>query len=136
MSPDDDPGGAIAFDDAQTPREAAIDLFQAEAIGGGLHPPLMPAHDARRRRGVDQQPGDGDLEDIGDRRQGLQRWRGLVVLDLREIADVEVGQLADLCQRQSAVGAQPPDLGANQGPSDGSATPRCARSWFAFSNVH
>ena len=75
----------------------------------------------------------GNLEDVGDRRQGLQRWRGLVVLDLREIADVEVRQLADLGQRQPAVGSQPPHLGADQGPPASSRRLVASAHVFAFS---
>src|SRR6476646_7698804 len=79
--------------------------------------PLIGPDHQRWRKVVDQEPGRRDLQRVGDRHEAAERRRGLVVLDLREIADVQTAPLRDVGERELALGAPPLDLHAHGGPA-------------------
>src|SRR3990170_5566030 len=114
-----DPGRAARRDDCledpDVPGGPAVDLLHRPTVDPGDPGPLRGPDDARRRRRVEEEPGDGDLEGLGDRDQGIEGWHGLAVLDLAQVADVEVAPVADLGEGETACLPPAPDLATDVG---------------------
>ena len=99
-------------------RRAAVHFHERAAADARRGRPLLEANDAGRSRRVEQEPCRRDVQRGRDREQGVQRWSCLLVLDLREVADVQAGPLADLGKREIPRSTPAPDLGSNRRPAD------------------
>jgi hypothetical protein len=69
------------LEDPDVPRGPAVDLLHRPAVDPGDPRPLGGPDHARRRRRVEEEPGSGDLEGLGDRDEGIERRNRLAVLD-------------------------------------------------------
>ena len=87
--------------------------------------PRQPVFHAGRRDEI----VDADIEAAGDLGQRAERGRGVVALDLAEIADRDAGCIAQRLQRH----VQPPAAGADQRADLGLS--RCSRSADRWSHV-
>ena len=106
------------LDDGDVTRPAPVHVLDPAQLGldGGT---VARPHDGRRGDVAHQKPGSRDVERVGDRRQYRQRWGCLVVLDLRQVADVDAAQGRDLCQRPPPDDAPTPDLRSDREPGLG-----------------
>src|SRR6185295_10488942 len=108
-------GLAGDLDDRDVPRGAPVDMLHSTHVRNGDRA-LIGADDPRRRRVAHQEPGGRDVEGGGDLPQHGERWRRLVVLDLRQVPDGETAPLGYACQGEPALDAPSPDLAANEKP--------------------
>ena len=102
------------LDDAKVPRRAAVDLRGFRQVAGRSAGSVRGAHDARGRAGVHQEPRHGHVErsrDLAERVEGRHR---LLVLDLREVADVEAAPLRDPGESHCALATPAVDLPADR----------------------
>ena len=108
------PGGTDDLEHGKVARGAAVDPLDPAALRVDLDRAFGCTHDDGGPGVAEQEPRDRDVKRVADRRQGFERWRGLVVLDLGEVADVQAAPLGDLREGQSALPAPPPDLRSDE----------------------
>jgi hypothetical protein len=127
----DTPAGAGRGDleDRDVARRPTIDMRHPAQLGLADRALVGPDHE-RRREVVDEEPGGRHLQRVGDRHEAAERGRGLVVLDLRQVAHVQAAALGDVGERQLAL--RPPALDLH---AHGGLPPGLRRRHFALHNI-
>jgi hypothetical protein len=98
-------------------RQAAVDPLDVAAVENIRLRALARAHYPRRHDLVDEQPGRRDVQRFGDRAEGVERRRGLLVLDLRQVAEVQAAPLRETGEGQAALEPPAPDLAPDGDPA-------------------
>src|SRR3954468_485593 len=100
------------LDDAEVPRGSRIDLGELRHL---VRDPraLGRTDDAWRGGRVEEQPRNRDVEGASDADERVERRNRLLVLDLRQVADVETAPLRDAGERQLPRPSPATDLAAD-----------------------
>src|SRR5687767_803691 len=111
------PDRHVALEDGDIPGDPAVHLRQPASVARHRATgSIRGAHDAWRGACVQEEPGDRHVECSGQGGEGLERRRGLVVLDLAEVADVQARQLRHPCERETPLGAPPTNAASDERP--------------------
>jgi len=97
------------LDDRDTTSKPAVDPLHPSKVLD-LDRALGASDHGRGRRVLEEEPRDRHLEGISQAGQAGQRRLGLVVLDLRQVADVQPCPLGDAREGQASLGPPSTDL--------------------------